>query len=129
MRFTFLAAALAIAPAASAQMLPSGTWTGETRVGSRTFTTTAEIERCATGFTVDLSVGGRLARTETATWQSGRLRFTTDRARLPGMASARPLACDLAAGEGGRLAGTCTAGRASYRVALSPPASGTFGCD
>lgn len=129
MRFLVLLAAMAVSGAASAQMLPAGTWTGTWTEGRNARPATAEIERCETGFRVVLTAGGRTARTETATWQRGRLRFTTDRARLPGMTLARALTCDLTAASDGRLSGVCTAGRARYPLALSPPADGAFGCD
>lgn len=129
MRFLLLLAALAVPSAASAQMLPAGTWTGTWSEGRAARAATAEIERCETGFRVVLTSGGRTARTETATWQRGRLRFTTDRARLPGMTLPRALTCDLTAASDGRLSGACTAGRARYVLTLSPPADGAFGCD
>jgi|GEM_PF-5665030 len=129
MRFILFLALIAGSTAANAQMLPSGTWTGTWGEGRAARPATAEIERCDTGFRVVLTTGGRTARTETATWQRGRLRFTTDRARLPGMSAARALACDLTAAADGRLAGTCTAGSSRHRIALAPPASGAFGCD
>ncbi len=129
MRFASLIAFMALSGTASAQMLPSGTWTGTWGEGRAARPATAEIERCETGFRVVLTSGGRTARTETATWQRGQLRFTTDRARLPGMTASRALTCSLTAGTDGRLSGTCTAGRSRYRVALAPPATGAFGCD
>lgn len=129
MRFVLLAACLLAAPAAWAQMLPAGTWTGTVATGGRTHDATVELERCAAGFTVDLTTDGRTARADLATWERGHLRFTTDRVRMPGAVVPRALVCDLTAGEGGRLGGTCTAGRSTYRVTLQPPAGGAFGCD
>ena len=129
MRFASLFAFLVLAPCASAQMLPSGTWTGTWTEGATSHAATADIERCATGFRIHLAADGHTAETETATWESGRLRFTTDRARLPGMVIPRALTCTLSSVDGGGLAGSCTAGRSRYRVALTPPASGAFGCD
>lgn len=118
-----------IVPNAWAQMLPAGTWTGTVVSGARAHEATVALERCEAGFTVDLSVAGRTAHADVATWQGGHLRFTTDRVRMPGALVARALTCDLSRGDGGHLAGTCTAGRTAYRVALQPPASGAFGCD
>lgn len=129
MRVLLLSLLVAAAPSVAAQMLPSGTWTGTWTAGARALPATAEIERCETGFRVHLAVGARDAHTETATWAGGRLQFTTDRARLPGMSMPRALTCTLAHGEGGRLAGVCRNGRRTYRLTLAPPASGTFGCD
>lgn len=123
--FVFVAGAT---PAA-AQMLPAGTWTGTWTAGSRAHEATALIERCETGVRVVLGSGTRQARTETATWTGGRLRFTTDRARMPGMPVAREMTCELARGSNGRLAGACRHGLRSYRLVLAPPANGAFGCD
>lgn len=129
MRFATILALLAFAPAASSQVLPSGTWTGTWTAGTTSHAATADIERCATGFRIHLTADGHTAETETATWENGQLRFTTDRTRLPGMVIPRALTCALASVDGGGLAGSCTAGRSRYRVALAPPADGTFGCD
>ena len=120
--------ALAV-PAASAQMLPSGTWTGETVHDGERQRVEAEIERCATGFKVALTVDGRTAETETATWTEGRLQFRLPRLRMPGTLLPRPLACKLQAQDDGTLGGTCTAGRTAYRLQLTPPADAAFGCD
>lgn len=128
-RFLLLAALSILAMPASAQLLPSGTWAGTWSSGRTAQPASAEIERCATGIRVALVAGGRTAHTETGTWSQRRLRFTTDRVRMPGMAAARPLACDLAMGADGRLSGMCIAGRARYPVTLAPPAAGAFGCD
>ncbi len=124
-----LALVWALAPTAEAQMLPSGTWTGEiVRDGDRQ-PAEAEIERCATGFRVALTVGGRTAETETAAWADGRLRFRLPRLRMPGALLPRALTCDLRARDDGSLAGACTSGRARYEVRLAPPAEAAFGCD
>ncbi len=128
MRFATLALLTAISLPATAQMLPSGTWTGTWLGGRSRHEMIAEIERCATGFRVTLDADGRTATTETATWTDGRLSFTTDRARLPGMIVPRALVCTLDRVDGGGLAGTCAAGRSRYRVALAPPTDGAFGC-
>lgn len=128
MRFLPLAALLLAAPV-SAQMLASGTWTGSLERDGDTHAVEAEIERCETGFRVVLDVEGRTARTETAQWAEGRLRFEVPRLRLPGALLPRTLACDLRQGDGGALAGTCRAGRAAYRMAITPPADGAFGCE
>lgn len=129
MRALLAVAVIALANPASAQMLPAGTWTGTWGEGRRAQPATAEIERCATGIRVVLTSGGRTARTETGTWTARRLRFSTDRARLPIMAASQPLVCDLAMGSDGRLSGTCTAGRSRIPLTLAPPAAGAFGCD
>lgn len=128
MRFAPLALLVALALPASAQMLPSGTWTGTWTDSQARHELTADIERCSTGFRVGLAADGRTASTETATWTEGQLRFTTRRARMPGMIVPRALACTLGRTDGGGLAGACVAGRSRYRVALAPPADGAFGC-
>ncbi len=128
-RLPLALALLILAPAAAAQMLPSGTWTGEiVRDGDRR-AVEAEIERCATGFKVALTVDDRTAETETATWSEGRLRFELPRLRMPGTLLPRTLTCSLQARDDGSLGGTCTSGRAQYRVRLTPPANAAFGCD
>lgn len=125
-----LAALALLAAPASAQMLPSGTWTGTlAEADGEARPVEATIERCATGFRVVLDVGGRTAETETATWERGRLQFRLPRLRLPGAVLPRTLACDLRQRDDGELGGTCTAGRAAYRLRLAPPASGAVGCD
>ena len=128
-----LLALLLLAAPASAQMLPSGTWTGTLSRGGEAHAATAEIERCAAGFTVVLDAAGRHAEvTEdgAATWERGQLRFETSRARWPGTLLPRPLACDLAQDpETGALDGVCRAGRTAYRLRLAPPAEGAFGCE
>lgn len=129
MRLPLFALLLALAAPASAQMLPSGTWTGEiVRDGDR-HAAEAEIERCATGFKVAVDVEGRTAETETAQWAAGQLQFEVPRLRLPGTLLPRALACDLRMDDDGALGGTCRSGRATYRLRLAPPAGGTFGCD
>ncbi|MDT0630277.1 hypothetical protein RQM47_03960 [Rubrivirga sp. S365] len=131
LRLPLLALALLAGPA-SAQMLPSGTWTGTLEHGGDAHPAQAEIERCTGGFTVALDVAGRRADvTEdgAATWEGGRLRFETSRARWPGLLLPRALACSLEQDtETGALAGVCRAGRTTYRLRLAPPASGSFGC-
>lgn len=129
MRLVVLASVLALAGPASAQMLPSGTWTGEiVRDGDR-HAAEAAIERCETGFRVALDVGGRTAETETAQWAGGQLRFELPRLRLPGALLPRALACGLRMDDDGALSGTCLAGRAAYRLRLEPPADAAFGCE
>ena len=129
LRLAAAVALAALAPAASAQMLPSGTWTGTLEADGEARPVEAAVERCATGFKVALTVAGRTAETETATWERGRLQFRLPRLRLPGALLPRALACDLRQRDDGALAGTCTAGRADYRLRLSPPAEAAFGCD
>ena len=128
-----LALLLLFAPAAAAQMLPSGTWTGAlTDADGDAYVVAAQVERCAGGFTLDLDVDGRTAHVPEdapATWRRGRLQFTTGRFRLPGTLVPRPLVCDLRADDGGQLAGTCQSGRQTVRLALAPPADGSLGCD
>ena len=128
-----LVALLALAASPSAQMLPSGTWTGTLadESGDR-HAVEAAIERCAAAFKLDLTVAGRTARvpeSAPATWRRGRLAFTTSRVRLPGTLVPRPLVCDLRAGDDGQLAGTCTSGPRTVRLELAPPADAAFGCD
>lgn len=125
----FLLLLILVAPSAAAQMLPSGTWTGElVRDGERE-AVEAEIERCATGFRVVLALDGRTAETETATWGDGRLRFELPRLRVPGTLLPRTLACTLRQQDDGDLGGSCTSGRATYRLRLTPPADAALGCD
>lgn len=129
MRTLLLMALVACAAPASAQMLPSGTWTGTLdRDGVRT-DVEAVIERCDTGFRVVLDMGGRTAGTETAEWAGGRLRFAIPRVRLPGTFLARTLTCDLRADDSGALGGSCANDSATVRLHLRPPADGSFGCD
>ncbi|HEX8385930.1 MAG TPA: hypothetical protein VF576_07085 [Rubricoccaceae bacterium] len=118
-----------IAAPAQAQMLTSGTWTGTLGSGRTARPATAVIERCATGFSVDLTAGGRTARTETATYSRGRLAFEMPRFRMPGSRTARPLGCTLQMDREGVFVGTCTAGRTPVRLRLTPPADGTLGCE
>ena len=124
---------IALAAPASAQMLPSGVWTGTlTDADGDRQPVEAAIERCADGFTLALTVGGRTAHvpeSEPAVWRAGRLRFTTTRLRLPGTVLPRPLTCDLEADGDGRLGGVCTSGRSRVRLALAPPPDATIGCD
>ena len=133
MRATLLVLLLAAAALpAQAQMLPSGTWTGTLTDGATSHPVEVAIERCATGFTLDLAVAGRTARvpeSAPATWRRGRLRFTTSRLRLPGTVVPRPLVCDLEAGESGDLGGVCTSGARRVRLALAPPPDATLGCE
>jgi hypothetical protein len=124
-----LALGLALGPVAHAQILASGTWTGTLTAGARTHDVTAAIERCATGFSVDLRVGGRTARTEAASYSRGRLAFDLPRLRLPGALVPRTLACRLAAQPDGRLAGTCTHGTTALRATLRPPTDAGIACD
>ena len=128
MRLALLLLALAAAPV-QAQMLTSGTWTGTLGSGRAPTSATALIERCATGFTVVLTAGGRTARTETATYRRGHLMFEMPRFRLPGSRVARPLACMLQMDRSGTLSGSCTSGGASVPLRLVPPADGTLGCE
>ena len=127
-RLVLLLLTLAAAPA-SAQMLPSGTWTGALVHGGDRHPVEATIERCATGFRVALTIDGRTAETETAAWKGGRLRFQLPRLRLPGTLLPRTLTCDLQAGDDAALAGSCTSGRTPVRLELAPPADAGFGCD
>ena len=123
---------LIAAPAASAQMLPSGTYAGTLTDGGDRHAVTAAIERCAGGFTLALDVAGRTAEVPEdtpATWERGRLTFTTSRVRLPGRILPRALSCDLRADDLGALAGTCAVGGDEVRVELAPPADASFGCD
>ena len=133
MRALLLLLLVLAAPAASAQMLPSGTWAGAlTDADGERHAVEAAIERCAAGFTMDVTVDGRTAtvpESAPATWQRGRLRFTTTRLRLPGTLIPRPLICDLRADDEGTLGGTCTSGRARVRLELTPPPDASFGCD
>lgn len=131
-RRLLLLVALLTAPAASAQMLPSGTWTGTLDDGDDQHAVTAEIAQCTGGFTLELDVDGRTAEVpedDPATWERGRLRFETSRLRLPGALLPRPLTCDLEADDVGALAGTCTSGRRALRLRLAPPADGQLGCE
>lgn len=128
-----LALLAALAAPLAAQPLPSGTWTGilTDSDGDRS-AVTAKIERCTGGFTLALEVGGRTAvvpETAPATWRRGRLRFETERVRMPGTVLPRTLTCDLEGDDNGVLGGTCSAGRLPYRLSLSPPADASFGCD
>lgn len=127
-----LALLAVVAGPASAQMLPSGTWTGTLASGGDRYPVETTIERCATGFTLALTVAGQTAdvpETAPATWRRGRLRFTTSRLRLPGTLLPRPLVCDLQADDDGTLAGICTSGSRRVRLALAPPPDATIGCD
>ncbi len=130
-RWLLLLLALAVAPA-SAQMLPSGTWTGEVvRAGGDRQPVSAELERCAGGFTLALDIGGRTTEVPEdapATWRRGTLAFETGRVRLSGGLWPRPLVCTLAADDEGALAGTCQWGGERVRLRLSPPADASFGC-
>lgn len=128
MRIALLIALFAVVPA-RAQMLTSGTWTGTLGAGRAARPATALIERCATGFKVDLTSGGRTARTETATYSRGRLAFEMLRFRLPGSRTARPLACTLTMDRVGQFAGACTSGRSTVPLRLAPPAAGSLTCD
>lgn len=133
-RPVLLAAALfALAAPASAQMLPSGTWTGTLAdADGQRQPAEAAIERCAGGFALALTVDGRTAtvpESAPATWERGRLRFTTSRVRLPGTVVPRPLVCDLRADDDGQLVGTCTSGRRRVRLALAPPSDAAIGCE
>ena len=122
-------ALLILAPTVAAQMLPSGTWTGEVERGGDRQPVEVEIEQCATGFKVALTVDGRSAETETGAWRDRRLRFELPRLRMPGTLLPRALACTLQQRDDGSLDGTCTAGRATYRMRLVPPADAAFGCE
>ena len=128
-----LLALLALAPAAAAQMLPSGVWTGTlTDTDGDEHTVEADIQRCADGFKMTLDVGGRTAEVPEdapATWERGRLQFTTSRLRLPGTFLPRALTCDLEADANGALRGLCAVGGDRVRLRLAPPADGAFGCD
>ena len=128
MRLVLFVLLLAAAPA-RAQMLTSGTWTGTLGAGRAARPATALIERCATGFRVDLTAGGRTATTETATYSRGRLAFEVPRFRMPGSRSVRPLACVLAMDRAGTFAGTCTSGRSRVPLRLAPPADGSLSCE
>lgn len=119
---------LVAAPSAAAQMLPSGTWTGAVERGEASAPVEAAIERCATGFSVDLRLGDQTARTETATWADGRLQFRLPRLRMPEAPRARALACTVRQRDDGTLAGVCRSGGDAWRLALAPPADAAFGC-
>jgi hypothetical protein len=118
-----------IAAPAQAQLLASGTWTGTLGSGRSARPATALIERCETGFKVDLTAGGRTARTETATYSRGRLAFEMPRFRMPGSRTSRPLACTLQMDREGVFAGMCTSGRTPVRLRLAPPADGSLACE
>ena len=132
-RPVWLVLLLLTAAPASAQMLPSGAWSGTlTGADGEAHRAQAVIERCATGFTLALTVDGRTAtvpETAPATWRRGQLRFTTSRLRLPGTLVPRPLACRLEADDEGGLSGVCTSGVRRVRLRLAPPADGVLGCD
>ncbi len=128
MRLALLVLLLAAAPA-QAQMLASGTWTGTLGEGRAARPATAAIERCVTGFKIDLVAGGHSGRTETATYSRGRLTFDLARFRLPGARAARPLACALQMNALGAFVGACTSGRTRVPLRLSPPADGSMSCD
>ena len=132
LRLAFPLVAVLAAPA-SAQMLPSGTWTGAlVEADGDRQPVQATIERCADGFKMTLAVDGRTAEvpeSAPATWRRGRLQFTTTRLRLPGTLLPRPLVCDLRADDDGQLGGVCTSGRSRVRLELAPPAGGVIGCD
>ena len=128
MRLLALALFVVAAPA-QAQMLTSGTWTGHFGSGQSARPATALNERCATGFSVDLTTGGRTVRTETATYSRGRLAFEMPRFRMPGARAVRPLTCTLQMDREGQFVGTCTSGPTPVRLRLAPPADGTLGCD
>ncbi|WP_412061985.1 hypothetical protein [Rubrivirga sp. IMCC45206] len=123
---------VALAAPASAQMLPSGTWTGElVRADGDREPVEVALERCAGGFTLAIDVGGREAlvpEDAPATWRRGTLAFETGRVRLPGALLPRALVCTLAAGDDGALAGTCWWGGERVRLRLAPPADASFGC-
>ena len=132
MRAALAFVVLALAPCAAAQMLPSGTWTGTlTDEDGDAHAVETDVERCTAGFTVALTVGGRTATVpedRPATWERGRLRFTTSPVRLPGRVLRRALVCDLADAEGA-LQGACLVGRDRVRLRLDPPADAAFGCE
>lgn len=129
-RHLLLLIACAAAPAVSAQMLPSGTWTG-TLAGAAgaPHPVEATIERCATGLKVALTLADRTTTTETGAWSRGRLRFQLRGVRVPGARGQGALACTLEQQDTGALSGTCRRGRAAYRLQLAPPAQAAFGCD
>ena len=129
MRLVFLLALLVAAAPAQAQMLTSGTWTGTLGAGRAARPATALIERCATGFRVDLTAAGRTASTETATYSRGHLMFEMPRFRLPGSRTAQPLACMLTMDRAGQFAGSCTSGRSRVPLRLAPPADGSLSCE
>ncbi len=110
-------------------MLTSGTWTGTLGEGRAARPATAAIERCATGFKVDLVAGGHSGHTETATYSRGRLAFSLARFRLPGARAARPLACTLQMNALGVFVGTCTSVRTRLPLRLEPPANGSLSCE
>ncbi|WP_412069978.1 hypothetical protein [Rubrivirga sp. IMCC43871] len=124
---------VALAAPASAQMLPSGTWTGEmVRADGDRQPVEAALERCTGGFTLVIDIAGRTAEVPPdapATWRRGTLAFETGRVRLPGGVWPRPLACVLTADDDGALAGTCQWGGERVRLRLAPPADAAFGCE
>ena len=128
MRIALILLVLAAAPA-QAQMLESGTWTGTLGEGRAARPATASIERCATGFKIDLVSGGHSGHTETAAYSRGRLTFALARFRLPTARAARPLTCALQMSALGEFAGTCTSGSTRVPLRLSPPANGSLSCD
>ncbi len=127
MRLVLFLVLLAAAPA-QAQMLASGTWAGTLGDGRAARPATAAIERCATGFKIDLVSAGHSGHTETATYSRGRLAFELARFRLPGARGARPLACTLQMNAMGDFVGACTSGRTRVPLRLSPPADGSLSC-
>ena len=127
MRLALLLIAFAAAPA-QAQLLASGTWTGTLTEGRVARPATAAIERCATGFSVDLTAGGRTVRTETAAYSRGRMTFELPGYRSSARSAPRTLRCTTQIEPDGRMTGMCTGGRQPIRLALAPPANGDLGC-
>ncbi len=128
MRLALILALLAVAAPARAQMLASGTWTGTVVDGRTSRPATAAIERCATGFSVDFTSGGRTVRTETAAYSRGRMTFELPGYRSSARTAARTLRCVTTIGRDGRMTGTCSGGRQPIRLVLAPPANGDLGC-
>ncbi len=124
LRAAFLA--LLLAPIARAQMLPTGTWTGTLDVPrGASMPVAADVERCAEGLTVALTLG------TSAPVEAQEVRLDGDRLafRFADPTTRRPLSCSLARRPDGHLAGTCAADRRTRRtLTLRPPAHGAFGC-
>ncbi len=128
MRLVLTLALLAVSAPAQAQLLTSGTWTGTLTDGRTPRPATAAIERCATGFSVALTSGGRTVRTETATYSRGQMTFELPGYRSSARATPRTLQCTTQIGRDGRMTGMCTGSRAPIRLVLAPPANGELGC-
>jgi hypothetical protein len=117
---------LLLAPAAHAQGLMTGTWTGALAPArGANVPVEAALEECIGGYTVGLTVGGRAAgEAQEVRWAERRLRF-----RFVEPRSRRTYTCDLRHRDDGTLAGSCAVPRGRpAALTLSPPATGAFGC-